>query len=264
MDTEVRALLHGLGLDPKAVSSYLSLLELGESSAAEIAKHSKLKRPTTYLALEELQLKGLVSETKSGRGKRFSAVHPRRLTEIAKSKLRSIESALPSLLALHNAPKDKPKIRVFEGSQGVRLVYKDLYASLTNKQEVLFFTNIAALYADATSTVSDYIAMLQSLKRPKIRELNYGDETAIEWCKKLDPLLKNNPNHKIRLLPTDHDFGFTDTVIYDDRLCLFSLKSKVFVTVIESVEISTSHRAMFEWAWQMGQDPNDYKLKNKE
>ena len=53
--------LERVGLKGKEASVYLALLELGTASVESIAKKAGTKRPTTYLVLDDLQNRGLVS-----------------------------------------------------------------------------------------------------------------------------------------------------------------------------------------------------------
>lgn len=240
-----------LGLDEKTARVYVALLELGVASMTDLAQQAELKRPTVYLAVEELKKHGLISEAKIGKRKQYSAIHPKRLVEIARSHERNIQTILPELTALHNAPLDKPKIQVFEGESGVKLIYKEVYESLSRQVEALWFTRIDALKKDLPYAANEYRSMLQKLNSPRIRELNYGNEAGKKWLNDMQPFLDKNPNHEIRLFPADFEFGFSDNLIFGDKMVIFSLKNNVFVTKIESAEITKTYRALFERCWEM-------------
>ena len=55
-------ILEILGLSDKEARVYLALLELGTASAQTVSTKSYIKKPTTYLALEELRKKGLLTK----------------------------------------------------------------------------------------------------------------------------------------------------------------------------------------------------------
>lgn len=248
---EKEILAKQIGLDQKASCIYLTLLESGRASMTELAKKASLKRPTAYLVLEELLLLGLVTQTKIAKRKVYTAVHPRRLTEIAKERIQNLEEVIPEMVALYNSPKDRPKIQVFEGKEGVMAVYREVYQALSNQEEALWFTNMEALSRLKEST-EFYKKMLIKLDNPRIRELNLGNEAGIRWSNEIKPL--QGVNHHIRLLPPDFEFGLTDTLIFGDKFVTFSLKKDIFVAIIESVDIAKSYRAMFEWAWKAGRE----------
>ena len=79
-----------LNLTVDHASVYLSLLELGEAPASNIAGMSKLPRSTTYLLLEELKKCGLVNESRSETKKYFTPVSPERLKDLLDEKAREI------------------------------------------------------------------------------------------------------------------------------------------------------------------------------
>ena len=134
-----------LGLSDKETKIYLTALSLGKASVTDLARKAVLKRTTTHLAIEALINLGLLSETKEGKRRMFSPVHPRRLAELARFRANQIEDKMGELLALYNSPKEKPKIQVFESVLGMKALYHELYLSLNNKEEALWFTRIDAL-----------------------------------------------------------------------------------------------------------------------
>ena len=243
--------LKRIGLDEKQALVYLKALELGEASMTELARSAGLKRPSVYLAVEKLLInKGLLSEVKKGKRKIYSAVHPRRLSDLVRLQSREVEELIPELVALHYAPKEKPKIQAFESMEGVRMLYKELYQSLSNKEEALWFCNIGALRKHLPEALTEYKKMLRQLRNPKIRELNFGDEDGMQWSSEMKSL--RGKNHAIRILPTDFEFGLSDNLIFGNKLVIFSLRGETFVTVIESEDVAKTYRALFEWAWKQG------------
>ena len=247
MDT----LFQKLGLNEKQGKIYLAILELGGCSMTEVARKAKLKRPTCYLLVDELIILGLLTQTSKGKRKYYSAVHPRRLMEIAKNREREIEQIFPQLLALHNTPKDNQKVHVWEYNfaAGVDQLYEDIYKALKNGEEVLFFTNIDALRV-FPSSVRLYKKMLKQLKDPRIRELNFGNEAGIAWAKEIKPY--QGKNHFVRNLPTNYPYEGTDNMIFGNKVVICSLKKDIFLVVIENKNIADTYRAMFEWAWKAG------------
>ena len=241
-----------VGLSENQAKVYLSALELGETSMTELAKKAVLKRPTTYLVVDELILLGLLSETKKGKRRIFSAVHPRRLLQIAKFREKQIEESLPELVAIYGEPKEKPKMQMFEGINGVRLMYQEIFQWLNKKEEILAFADIGNLRKYIPEALIEFKQLLRSLRDPKIRELNYGDEEGKKWSEETKKL--RGKNHHVRILPTDFEFGASDNFIFGNKLVIFSLKKDIFVIIIESEDIAKTYRAMFEWVWKQGKE----------
>ena len=69
-------ILQGIGLSEKESRVYLELLSLKEALHSQISRKAGVKRPTTYLILEQLAKKGLVSQVKKGRYVYFQPVNP--------------------------------------------------------------------------------------------------------------------------------------------------------------------------------------------
>ncbi|MBI3251348.1 MAG: TrmB family transcriptional regulator, partial [Candidatus Andersenbacteria bacterium] len=62
----IQALKH-LGLKDKEAAVYLAALQLGPSPVQNIARRANVVRATTYVILEDLQKKGLVTHYKEGK-----------------------------------------------------------------------------------------------------------------------------------------------------------------------------------------------------
>lgn len=71
---EIILALEEFGLSDKQARVYAALLSLRDARATEISEIAKVKRPTTYLALEELQAKGLVISNQRTGVERYCAV----------------------------------------------------------------------------------------------------------------------------------------------------------------------------------------------
>lgn len=247
---DVAPLLKNIGLEEKESLVYVTLLKSGSLSMMELTKQTELKRPTVYLYIEKLKKEGLVSEIAVGKRKKYSATHPKRIVEMAKLRSRSIENIFPQLLAFYNSPQSKPKIQIFEGKKGIQLVYRELYNSLSTKEEALWFTRMDALEKYMPFAVNEYKKILKQLKEPKIRELIFANPEGEKWLQEMQPILRNNTKHQIRLLKTEYEFGLTDNLIFGNKMVIFSLSEGNFVLMIESHEIIKTFRVLFETSWE--------------
>ena len=241
--------LENLGLTEKQNTVYLTVLELGTCTMSEIAQKAAMKRPTTYIAVDELLMLGLITQKPKGKRKYYSAVHPRRLLEIAKNQERQIQEIFPKLVALHNAPKDRPKIHTIEYSytEGVNQLYAEIEKWLEEGKEAIAFTDMKA-FKNFPDSIKLYKKMLKRLKNPHIRELNFGNKEGLAWIKEIKPL--QGKNHFIRTLPIDFPYEGTDNLIFNDKVVICSLQKEIFIIVIESKNIADTYRALFEWAWK--------------
>lgn len=244
------SLIKKLGLDEKQAAIYLALLELGTCSMTELSLKAKMKRPTCYLIVDQLLIMGLIKQVKKGKRKFYSAVHPKRLLEIAHNREREVKDVYSQLVSMHNSPKDKPRVHVFEFDydDAVDEFYDEIQQWLEAGNEALFFTDIEYLHKFPES-VKLYKKMLKKLDNPRIRELNFCNTAGIAWMKEIKSY--QGKNHFVRLLPADFPYEGTDLLILGDKVVMCSLKKSIFIVSIESKDIADTQRAMFEWAWRV-------------
>ena len=114
------------GLSEKEAKIYVSLLELGEATAFEISSQSGINRSSTYVVLEALGKKGLVGLSGDKKVRRYIAVSPEAIAQMSRATAKkhgqiesNIKSILPELNALNKNLVQKPKVRVFDGLEGL-------------------------------------------------------------------------------------------------------------------------------------------------
>ncbi len=123
---EIKTELKQLGLTDKETAVYLASLELGPASVQDISHKSKVNRATTYVMIESLSARGLMSTFTKGKKKFYSPESPERLLSIIeheqnalKAKQGELEKVLPMLVGMFNAEGVKPQVRYLEGFEGV-------------------------------------------------------------------------------------------------------------------------------------------------
>ena len=108
MDSLSRELMH-LGLSEKEAAVYVAALQLGPVPVQDIAKQSKGNRATTYVMIESLEKRGLISSTIKDKKRIFIAEAPDRLLSLIRLQKKELEEQenemahlLPKLNALFN------------------------------------------------------------------------------------------------------------------------------------------------------------------
>jgi len=111
-----------LGISDKQAKVYGALLGLGISSAKAVSLRADLKRPTTYVILDELIALGLVMVVPRSKKKLYRALNPELLLERRKQELRQVENKIPEIEALMRAGggQEKPTVMFFEGVEGIK------------------------------------------------------------------------------------------------------------------------------------------------
>lgn len=115
--------LQVLGLNKKQSAVYVALLQLGKATAYGVATKSGLKKPTTYVILDELIDKGLVQKVPRAKKMHFVARPPEEAFAVAEEKLQTAKSILPELTALAGTHRASVRARYFEGPKQVRDAY---------------------------------------------------------------------------------------------------------------------------------------------
>ena len=128
------------GFSDKEAVVYLSMLELGEATPAEIARHSGQKRPTTYLLLEQLRARGIVSSVTRDRKLLFRAIHPDNLIERRYQQFSKLRGVAGDLATLVGESELKPQTSVFEGVDGLIHMMEDTL--LAKNKEILFWADM--------------------------------------------------------------------------------------------------------------------------
>jgi sugar-specific transcriptional regulator TrmB len=233
-----------LGFSKKKATVFLALLQLGETSIAEIAQKAKLKRTTVYNILPELLDEGLVATTTTQGRKRYFVTDPRIIVKLMETKIETTKSLLPLLMALHSVSVHQPKISLFEGENGARQIYED------------------TLSISPGNTISGFIGDLQTNPIPE-KELALYIKARIDRKIKNKVIvapspyaefLKKNAEKELREVKTftgttSIKMPSVDIKIYGNKIAIISYRENFLGVVIESRDISQMCRILFEALW---------------
>jgi sugar-specific transcriptional regulator TrmB len=248
----IKEALEKFGLSAKEVAVYLATLELGDATAQNIARKADEKRPTTYVMLESLQHRGLVTEHLKGKSKHYFAAAPRTLLSLLRDQKRDLErkegelaAILPELDTLHNISAYKPKVQLFEGVNGLKAIYEE---TLRAKEEILAFTGVTE---QVTRELADWLNQDYAPRRAKRRisaKVIAPDTDAARAYQQRDA-----SNLRETRIVSATKFPFTVEInIYGKKVAFISFKEKELIgVVIESAEIARTMRSIFFLAWGM-------------
>ena len=241
--------LQTLGLSEKEAKVYLSALELGASTVQNIAKKSGVNRATTYVQIESLKEKGLVSEFEKGKKTFYVAESPERLQSLFKIfeteldfRKSELQRILPTMLELFAGMGERPKVRFFEGREGIHLMREDV-AKLKVKQ-IYSIINRDKVKQFAPDFKEEYINHRIEKKIPiqviYTRESGGPDSTEKDAAE----------YRQSKFIPFDKFPIKADITIYDDKVILEGYGKKVIGIVIESEAIAVTFKAIFLNLWE--------------
>lgn len=249
--------LQQFGLTENEAGIYEALLRLGEVPAWQVVQEVKLKRPTVYKALYNLEKLGLV--TKNGKAKviRFAPSSPQKLLELADLKFTSLERAkenltasLPQLTSSYILSVEKPVVRTYEGIEGIKQAHLEI---LSAKKEILAFV---AINEDIDKQLGTFWKKyFRTRKKNNIfaKVISPNKKGAKEYQQRDKDELRET-----RIVPVEKFPINIEKDIVGNKVAFFSSQeNKLIVTIIENKPIADTERAMFELAWEQAKRYND-------
>jgi sugar-specific transcriptional regulator TrmB len=126
---QLHAVLSSSGLTEKEAGIYLAALSLGVAPVTNLARKAGLKRPTTYLAMENLLAKGLLVAVPRGKKVWYKPESPQHIVNTITTQRSRIDAIMPELEALYLKNSRQSKIRFYEGKEKLALLYEEIFRS---------------------------------------------------------------------------------------------------------------------------------------
>lgn len=239
--------LQNIGLSEKEAKVYLAALDIGRATADQLAKQAKIVRSTTYVQIESLMKKGLMSTYQEDKKTYFAPESPeylKRIFELKKQEFEVRESELanflPELLSKFEGAGDRPMVRFFNGKEGI-LNLRD--EALTSKDKILYVLssndNLASILSKEER---DEYSRKRADKNISTKLLYTRNEGKL-------PEQPTGMTERAYLKPSELPLA-TDIVIYDDNVSIMTLKGKLLGVNIKSKEVHDSMLAVFNFIWK--------------
>lgn len=242
---EIIQSLKKFGLSEKEGKVYLGCLELGETTASDIAIKSNLPRTLVYDILERLIDLGLVSYNIKSNKKHFIAAEPQELLRILKEKEESIKEILPNLEELQKLKGVKrPKVEIYEGKEGMKTVMNNILRSKVKEFRA---------YGSSRSSFEVIPAFMDEWHKQRIKQkitmkiLYNNTKEAREKVKKKPESLKYS---KYKFMPIELESP-TATIIYENKIVLQSWTKDPFAVLIEDEQMAENQKRYFEELWKI-------------
>lgn len=239
----IDSVLVDLGLHETEARFYLAALELGQAPMRDVARKAGISRTNAYdvfARLLEHRLVGAVPGS-SDRSMLIVAEAPDRLLEIVEERRRKLELVIPELHSLHNRLQSKPKVRFYQGIDGIKNV---LEQTLTCRSKVLLgILSMRDLYeVPGRKWMDDLVRRrIEAGILLRVVRSQAGDLHG-EWPESV-------PDRRaLRYAPAGFSFTMT-TYIFDEKVALISSRKENFAMTIESVELATMQTGLFETLW---------------
>ncbi|MDP2587768.1 MAG: helix-turn-helix domain-containing protein [bacterium] len=258
LDQNIAKKLKKSGLTNKEAEVYAALLSLGGGFPSKVAEETALNRSTVYKVLDNLAIKGLVSEVEKRNKLFYQVENPRNVERyaqsritIAKRQLESTQDLLPILEGLYKHSANKPIVRFFEGRDGVLQVYSDHVAG-KKAYEMLAWSNTAELVKFLPEKfIRDYVKRKEKIGvtargiLPDTEvDINYNETVYKYVSKKVWPKIRNISN---KVFPYQADI----TIYAENKVSIINFtRGTLAATIIEDKTIHDMMVMIFELAWQ--------------
>lgn len=236
-----------LGMKPKDMSVYSSLLKLGTAPLRHVAEEAGLNRGTTYDALKRLMDAGLVSYVDAKTHRYFTAEDPHKLIGLAvrrevaiKEVQLKLKSVVPVLQAMLGSSADRPSVRYYEGERGVHDILDDVLRTSEHSSEKLYRIYSSEGIRDLIARAWPGFIKRRIRKRVRVKTISIGAGGHIHGFDERKWLTKNNnaPSY-IFIYP-----GKTAFISLDERRQLFGV-------IIDDEAITTTQQMIFDALWKM-------------
>src|SRR6056297_1526512 len=228
-----------LGIQKKQAKIYLACLELGSATIQELAEKSNVKRTSIYNFLEDIKNLGLVSEIKEDNKLLLVAENPKSVIKKAEKRIEQARNNMPEFLSIFHRPANKPKVKFYQGEEGLQKVYLD-YA--VQDQPIYGFSDYEEMFS---ALPEDFL-----WKTPKKRI----KKNSFFYC-----IAKQGPQgKKIKSLDSKHlretklvkDVQFeTEINIYGDKISILSFRKPYAAVIIEDKATAQTMKSIWSLVW---------------
>lgn len=255
--------LTSTGLSAKAAAVYAALLELGGAFPSRLAEYTKLNRSTVYKVLDDLAVDELVNRIEKRKKFYYQINKPKKILHFAEKQVRisadrfeKAQRIIPELEGLFATSDYKPKVKFFEGLEGLLDIYKD-HMDVATPYEMLAYGNPAG--------VTDFLPkdFLQNYVKRKSKigittrgivpdtksDLNYNDLVYKKNVKKeIIPDLRFVP---AEIFPYKSEI----TIYGDNKVSIINFKQTSLIgVIIEDNDIHKMMQMIFELSWRGAKD----------
>ncbi|MDD3117986.1 MAG: helix-turn-helix domain-containing protein [Victivallales bacterium] len=237
--------LRQLGFGERKATLYLTLLTMGRGTAAELAAAAKIKRTTAYDLLAELTADHLAAVTFVGNKRYFVAEPPEQLQTLAARRVQAADRLMPGLKELFYRHADRPRVRYFEGAEGIRRVHEELLK--VKNREYFYFGSISG-FVDALGR--DY---LERFVRRRISRRIWSYAIRIRSQEIDSPLLlPGNENYRrVRYLSRSLPDNVASLTFYDGKIAICSTSHENYAMIVESWEMYTILKLVWDCMWDV-------------
>jgi sugar-specific transcriptional regulator TrmB len=236
--------LEKIGLSENEAKVYLASLELGPATAQQLAAKAIVSRPNTYIMIESLKKRGLMSSFEKGKKKYFVAGEPRQLLYVIEQKKNQIaeeEDLISKFISkVHEIKKNEnntAKISVYEGEDARMATKSEL---TTNDQELFEIVPVELARKYFPPIFSGDIRESYSKKFP-IKSICTGGPTRV---------IPTNENIEVKYADPEMLPIKSELLVFGNKVIISTFKDKPLHVHIEDGDIAQTLKTIFKLIWK--------------
>ncbi|HWQ59797.1 MAG TPA: helix-turn-helix domain-containing protein [Candidatus Fimivivens sp.] len=244
--TNIKGILSDVGVPDPAQELYISLLEQGDATARTLSHRTGITRTSVYDHIKTLRSMGLVIERLIEGTTMFAVSDVRRLSTLLGdrvdrlvSRKETLDKNLESLI--RKSASVQPKIRYFEGEEGVKQLMKD----------ILWYDDIPLLLYWPYEQMLDFLGekfLLWFNDRRKVRNIPIQTIWATEKGKKTASIFDDGEDVERRFL-SQKGAPTMSYILYDQKVAFISSNKESFGFIVESAEFAALQKLQFDTLW---------------
>lgn len=230
-------LLSRLWLSEHSGKIYITLLEYGKSSIADIVRYSSLHRIEVYRELPWLLDIDLVREVKVGKRKVYQAANPEKIEELFENIKVSSEIVIQELKEKYLHPENRPTVTYREWKKWVTAVFHDIVTSL-KKWEVFYRVS-----SEVNVDMANAYLPLDYRKKRDAKEL----ERYVIMGEKAASKKKPRAERELVILPKGYE-QFEQNVsmtIFSNKIAFIDFSTETSIT-IENKQLAEFQKILFK------------------
>lgn len=240
MDTSI---LEDLGLTQAEIRVYVTLLELGTSSAGHILEKSGIQNSVVHRALNSLIEKGLISFILEGKKRIYQAANPENFHDFIESKRKRFDEILPELKKKQQIAKKINFGEIFKSKRGINQMYMTLLNS-GGKEYITFGGGSHVTYDVMGETWWKNLHTKRIDKKIPCRQV--FDETIREFGNELN----KRKLTKIKFLPKEYA-QLQETIIIGDFIGIAIFAENPYGILIKDKAVAEGYKKQFEILWKI-------------
>ena len=235
MDTKI---LEDIWFSNAEIKVYLTLLELGTSTAGPILEKSGLQNSVVHMTLNKLIERGFVTFIKEGKRNHYQAANPKHIIDFINEKKERFEEILPELLLKQKQAKEKPEIITFRGINGIKELLMELLEAGGKEHHTFGSTAKSLMLGDAW-----WVSYHKKRAERGIKAKLLFNESLAYWKAEM-----KYPKSEVKYTKVGFE-PLTETIVRNDKIGIIVWTDKPLGVIIHQKEAAESYDQFFKLMW---------------